>query len=330
MTVRSILAMGFAATALVAASASASASAQPSTHPAQITFHADTLYPETASWSASQHAFFVSSVRHGTVGKLTLEGKYTPFIKDDKLVSSVGVLADDAHNTLWVCISDPGVGDRSSKTTQDKLAAVATYNETTGARRAYYPLDTLSQGAHFANDVTLDDKGDAYVTDSFSPIIYKISADGKMSVFAKNALFGAGNGFNLNGIAWFPDHQDGFLIVGRYNTGDLFRVSVADPTKVSKVRLPEALKGADGFHALDARHMIVAQNLGVDRTLELVSDDGWKSAKIVKQLKSAMSMPTSATQVGNDIYVLDSRLDTLFDPKATKVSDFMLQRFPRR
>jgi hypothetical protein len=40
-----------------------------------------------------------------------------------------------------------------------------------------------------------------------------------------------------------------------------------------------------------------------------------------------LSMPSSATQVGQDVYVLDSRIDTLFDPKAAKVSDFLLQKF---
>jgi hypothetical protein len=107
----------------------------------------------------------------------------------------------------------------------------------------------------------------------------------------------------------------------------LFRVSLSDPTKVNKVELSEALKGADGFHLVDSQHLIVVQNLGADRTVELVSTDGWKSAKIVRQLKSGLSMPSSATQVGQDVYVLDSRIDTLFDPKAAKVSDFLLQKF---
>jgi hypothetical protein len=61
--------------------------------------------------------------------------------------------------------------------------------------------------------------------------------------------------------------------------------------------------------------------------VELVSTDGWKSAKVVRQLKSVMSMPSSATQVGEDVYVLNSQIDTLFDPKAAKVSDFVLQKF---
>jgi hypothetical protein len=78
---------------------------------------------------------------------------------------------------------------------------------------------------------------------------------------------------------------------------------------------------------VDSQHLIVTQNLGVDRTVELVSTDGWKSAKVVRRLKSVMSMPSSATQVGGDIFILNSRIDNLFDPKAAKVSDFLLQKF---
>jgi len=305
-------------------SLAAPALADTASHPTQITFTGNQLYPETASWSEKEKVFFVSSVRHGAVGKVTLDGKYTPFIADETLVSSVGVLADDAHNTLWVINADSGVGDRTNPATAGKLSGLAAYDESTGARRAYYDLGRLSPGAHFANDVVLDDAGNAYVSDSFAPVIFRISVDGKASIFAQNPLFGEGNGFNLNGIAW---HKDGYLIVGRYNSGELFRVNVADPTKVDKIELSEPLKGADGFHLVDPQRLVIVQNFGVDRTVELVSTDGWKSAKVVRQLKSVASMPSSATQVGDDIYVLNSRIDTLFDPKAAKVSEFVLQKF---
>jgi hypothetical protein len=137
MIIRSILA-GVAASAMLVYPAAAFA--ETISHPPQIAFSANVTYPETASWSAKQRTFFVSSVRHGTVGKVTLDGKYTPFVADDKLVSTVGLLADDAHNTLWVTNSDPGAGDRTDAATQGKLAGVAAYDETTGARRAYYDL----------------------------------------------------------------------------------------------------------------------------------------------------------------------------------------------
>jgi sugar lactone lactonase YvrE len=290
----------------------------------EIGFTADTAYPESVTWSARQNRFFVSSVRHGTVGTVSPDGKYAPFITDDRLVSTVGLLVDDARNTLWVTNSDPGAGERTSPATQGKLAGIATYDATTGQRLAYYDLGHLSEGTHFANDVTLDADGNAYVTDSFAPLIYRISKEGEASIFASNPLFKDSEGFNLNGIAY---RSDGYLLVGKYNSGDLFRVNIADPAKVERVNMSQPLKGADGFNLVDAQHLVVVLNLGADKTVELVSTDGWKSAKIVREVKSVKSMPTAATRAGKDVWVLNSRLDTLFDAKADKVSDFLLQKF---
>ena len=98
----------------------------------QITFHAETVYPESVTWSAKQQRFFVSSVREGTVGKVTQNGGYTPFIRDDRLVSTVGLLVDDSRDTLWVTNSDPGAGRRTNAASQGKLAGLARYNATTG------------------------------------------------------------------------------------------------------------------------------------------------------------------------------------------------------
>ncbi len=65
-----------------------------------IAFTADQAYPESASWSEKQQVFIVSSVRIGEVGKVTPQGQYTAFISDARLISSVGLLVDDARNTL--------------------------------------------------------------------------------------------------------------------------------------------------------------------------------------------------------------------------------------
>lgn len=289
-----------------------------------ISFEADTNYPESVSWSPSQKAFFVSSVRHGQIGKLTRDGHYTAFIQDPKLVSTVGILADDARNTIWVANSDPGAGERTQAGTQGKLAGVATYDSKTGKAKAYYDLGRLSEGAHFANDIALDAAGNAYVTDSFAPVIYRITPAGEATIFATHALFKTGEGFNLNGIAW---HRDGYLLVGKYNTGEIFRVNLRDPSQVEQVALSEALVGADGFHLADDQHLVVVQNNGADRTVELTSTDGWKSARITRSVKSELSMPTAATKVGKQVFVLNSRLDTLFNPKAEKVSHYLLQQF---
>ncbi len=220
--------------------------------------------------------------------------------------------------------ADTGTGKHTTVATQGKLSAVATYDATTGAPKAYVDLGSISAGAHFGNDLALDADGNAYITDSYFPAIYRIDTAGKAKVFVQSDLFKDGDGFKLNGIAW---HPDGYLLVGKYNSGELFRVNLKTPTQIDRVQLPEVLTGADGFHLFDAQHLIAVQNSGVDRTIELTSTDGWKSATITRQQKSQRSMPTSATRVGNDGYVLDSRLDTLFDTAAPKVSDYLLQKF---
>lgn len=289
-----------------------------------IAFSSDRSYPESFTYSTKQDIFMLGSVTQGLVAKLDRAGKYSSFISDDRLVSTVGLLVDDASNTLWVTNSDPGAGVRTANATQGKLAAIATYDAITGAPKAYYDLGSLSRGAHFANDIALDSTGNAYVTDSFAPLIYKIDTHGKASIFAQSPLFMSGDGFNLNGIAW---HADGYLLVGKYNSGELFRISTTDPTDIRPVKLPEALVGADGIRLIDGEHLLVAQNLAANRTVELTSTDGWQSATITRKVASKLSMPTAAVTAGDGIYVLNSRLDTLFDPKAAKVSDYLLQEF---
>lgn len=289
-----------------------------------IAFTSNKSYPESVTYSPHQDVFLLGSVTQGIVAKVDKAGAYTPFITDHRLVSTVGLLVDDASNTLWVTNSDPGAGARTAAATQGKLAAIATYDATTGAPKAYYDLGSLSPGAHFANDIALDAAGNAYVTDSFAPVIYKIDSHGKASIFAESPLFLTGEGFNLNGIAW---HKDGYLLVGKYNSGELFKISTTDPADIRKVKLPEALTGADGIHLIDGKHLLVAQNLAANRTVELTSGDGWQSAAITRQEASKLSMPTATVIVGKDVYVLNSRLDTLFDPKAAKVGDYLLQEF---
>lgn len=326
MISRAVLLATAAAVSALAAAPSQAAETDVAT-PGLIPFHADTVYPESVSWSAKQQRFFVSSVRHGTVGTVTRDGHYTPFTTDNRLISTVGLRVDDGRNTLWVTNSDPGAGERTNPASQGKLAGVGKYDATTGKLIAYYDLGQLSDGTHFANDVALDARGNAYVTDSFAPLVYKIDTAGNTAIFAQNPLFKDADGFNLNGIAYVPGSGNGALLLGKYNSGEIFKVAIDDPAKVTRVALPEPLKGVDGFNLIDADHLIAVVNLGADKTVELTTTDGWKTATVSREHNSVKSMPTAATQVGNETWVLNARLDTLFDPKAAKVSDYLLQKF---
>ena len=292
-----------------------------------VSFTAEQSYPEGLAWSPAQKVFFVSSVHTGVVGKVTPEGTYTPFITDEKLITSAGLQFDAKRNLLWVAIADPGTSTRSTAATQGKLAAVAAYDASTGERRAYHDLGSLVEGGggHFANDMAFDAAGNVYVTDSFAPIVYRIDTKGVASVFAKSDAF-KGEGFNLNGIVY---HPDGYLLVGKYNSGEIFRISTAakNAGDVQRVKLSAPVTGADGIVLRGRDRISIVQNLGADQVVDVVSKDGWKTATLQPGHKSAHSFPTSGVLVGKDLYVLNAQLDTLFSKDAPKVSAYLLQKF---
>ena len=288
-----------------------------------IAFHADTAYPEGIAYSARDHRFLVGSIHRGTIGRVGLEGRYSDFIRDPALVSSVGMFLDARRNILWVANGDVGHSVHSSPATLRKLAAVAAYDASSGVRIGYHDLGPLSPGAHFANDVTVDAAGNAYITDSFSPVIYRVDRSGRAVIFAQDARF-SDAGFGLNGIVF---HPDGYLLVNKNNSGELFRVNVGDPTRIDAVRLPEALRGADGMVLRAPGRITLVQNGDANRALELVSTDGWNSATIRSQHRSARSFPTTAAVAGRAVYFLNSRLDTLMTPGVARVSDYLLQKY---
>lgn len=313
---------GVAMAVLMSISSAFADDAKPSDRANTIAFKADMVYPESMSWSARHSAFFVGSVRFGTIGTVDGAGHYKPFVTDRQLVSTVGVLVDDRRDRVLVANSDPGAGAGTDGATVGKLAGVGVYDMTSGKRLAYHDLGALKAGAHFANDLALDDKGNIYVTDSFAPVIYKIDTSGQASIFLEDARFHTVDGFNLNGIAY---HPDGFLLVGKYNSGELFRIGLANKT-IEKVALASPLVGADGFSLMSSGKLLVAVNAGADKAVELTSTDGWRSAEVSREVKSIQSMPTAVAKVDKDVWLLNSRLDTLLDPKARKVGDYLLQK----
>lgn len=294
----------------------------PSTPPGDVRFTAPELYPEGVAFDPTTGGFFVGSLRHGVVGRVVPDGRYSPFAEAGPLVSTQGIAVDAARGRLLVVGGDLGVGARSSETTQERQAGLAAYDLDTGALLTYVPLDGLTPGRHHANDLALDADGTAYVTDSFAGVVYRVTPEGEASVFAQDAAF-ASEHVGLNGIVV---HPAGFLLVVHSESGRLFRVDLRDPSRVAPVSLPEALVGADGLLLLDGERLVVVQNEGRDRTLLLRSDDGWRSASVTAEVPSVLPFPTTATRAGDAVFVLNAKLEEIFDPEAAHSSDFLLQR----
>jgi sugar lactone lactonase YvrE len=291
----------------------------------QIAFHADESYPESVVWSPRQKRFFVGSLHKGTIGTVSMSGEYKAFASDDAMFGSSGIKYDAKRNLVWAAMCDIGLATRSSPKTQGKVGAIIAFDATTGKRRHYIDLAKVEGGrAHCANDLALDPQGNIYVTDSFAPVVYAVDRHFKPRVLVRSEEFTGGN-FNLNGIVY---HPDGFLLVGKHNSGELFRIELKPKVEVHKVRLTDNIPGADGMELVGRNVVVVAENMGRDRAVTLTTTDGWQTAAVVEAAKSTTSFPVAVTTAEDGIYMLNNRVDTLIDPSAAKVSDYVLQRLP--
>ncbi len=290
-------------------------------HAQDITFKSDTLYPEGIAYHAKRDVFFVSSLRHGKIGTVDRKGNYTIFVDSPEMISAIGLRLNEKTNTLYVCTSDPGVSTKTTAATQRKFAKLIAYDATTGAQKYIADLGALNaSGFNFANDVTFDNEGNVYVTNSFSPIIYKVDAAGTPSIFTTYDEW-KGDGFRLNGIVF---HPDGFLMAVS-SPGILYRIPIKKPQEIKKVKCL-LLLGADGLIYNPANKELVVISNYSQEIIRMRTYDNWESATPWDRFKSVNTFPTTGTIGGPYYFILNAKLNELFDPKAEKSSTFIIQQ----
>lgn len=285
--------------------------------PETITISETGLYPEGIDFNNNTNQFLVGSVTRSEVGLLDSQtGVYTTFVTDPKLASVTGIYTDEERNRLMVSSGNIGFSTNSSSN-PDALAYLGIYNLETGAIEAGLSLQELLPAGSpvFANDIAVDTEGNMYVTDSFSPVIYKV--DG--TTLEASILINGGNVFTpapttggLNGIVFIND----YLIVCKLDEGVLFKIPLSDPTNYTRITAP-AFLGADGLEVnADGNIVLVENSLGENPgTHILTSTDNWDTATIVSSFSvAADKFPTTAA-LANDgnIYVLNSYLNKALD-----------------
>jgi len=301
--------------------------------PDVVTFRSSTLYPEGVEWDAKNQRFLVSSMRKGEIGSVKDDGTYWVFAKDPRMISSVGLEIDATRDRVLACNSDAGAGEKASPATTGKLAALAVFQLSTGNLIQYIDLAKGLDGGHFCNDIAIDKDGTAYITDSFSPIIYKVDTNYNASVLINDNSF-TGKSFNLNGIVV----KDNYLLVDKMNSGQLFKIPLDNPESFNEVIVKEDLKGADGLlWAADGSLLVIANNnahIGIaasaatNAVFRLTSSDGWQTATIKGKASTGDVFATTGTLRDGQAYVMHAMLHVLFDPN-TKIhlEQFDIQRY---
>ncbi len=290
------------------------ASAQDEALPSTIEFENPGMLPEGIEYDPIREQFIVGSMTQGGVYSVANNGELNQIITDEDLVSTIGIEVDAATNRLLVTNTSffaffAGQGE--------PVAGLGAYDLATGERLFMADLLALRpEENHFVNDVAVDAAGNAYVTDTALPLIYKVDPDGNAEVLLEDADefltevdFGDGPFiFTFNGIAY---HPDGYLIAAHLGGQQLVRVPLDDPEAYTIVETGLPIFG-DGIIFDENSDLIVVDGTG--STLKLRSEDDWMSATVI----ATASIPdaTTAALVAGEPFVVIAYLNA--QPPADK------------
>lgn len=290
----------------------------------RLEFDAPGSYPEGTVYHKAANVYYVSSARLGSIGKVTPGGAYSVLHNDSTLKSTYGLKLSPDGKRLFACVSDANYSKYTNPATRMKMARLISIDVKSGKRLSDVDLSNLVPGKHFANDLTFDNMKNAYVTDSFAGAVYKVTPDGTASVFAKDELFKT-EGVGLNGIVF---HPDGFLIVDNSAKGQLFKIDLKNPKEVKRIMTDQFFIGADGLLLTDKNTLTMVVNGGTDKVFKLTSSDNWSTAKVIAstQTEDRFTYPSTATQNGNDVWVMNAQFSQLLDSNAVPVKTFALQK----
>lgn len=277
-----------------------------------ITIDKPALFPEGIDYNPKTDKFIVGSFRDGGVYEIDFDGRYRRLINDKRLNSVLAVRLDVKRDKLFVANSDVGSSINSYIEGPKKSAFIGIYELSTGKNIQFINLGKLRPNKnHLANGIAIDDEGNAYVTDSFFPVIYKVDTSGRASVFLESDRF-LGEGVNLNGILF---HPAGYLIAVKKNEGILFKIPLNNPQKFSVIKSPLKFIGGDGLVLLSNKELLVIANRAAGKITETVfsldSENEWETTNVTKELKFGKVYLTTGVIRKDKVYVIHSNLKTL-------------------
>lgn len=288
----------------------------------RIVFQAPVLYPEGVTYDAASKRFFVSSVKTGTVGSVDEAGNYKELYKDPSLKSTYGLKVDAKNNRLLVCVSDANYSMYSTPATFKKMARLIAVDLSTGAKKMDVNL-ALGPGNHFANDMAMDEAGNVYITDSYSPNVYKVDKAGKAAVFATSPLFKSEE-VGLNGILY---HPQGYLLVAHNTAGSLHKIDLRNPKNITTVKMKMLFPGADGLAWLSGNMLTLVQNKGANKLYQISSSDNWATAEVkgATATEDRFQHPTTVTVKDGQAWAVNSKFNELTDSSTGPSREFSLQ-----
>lgn len=268
------------------------------------TLRDSTFWPEGMDYDPRRDAYYVASVRHGTIAEITHRVVSRELWPRDRpgYGSALGVRVDTVRNVLWATLA--GISQRPGFTAKDtSIAALVRVRIADGAIERRWDLPPARLG-HVLGDLAIGPQGDVFVTDSNDPVLYRLRPGADTLERITSPLFRS-----LQGVAPLPNGQQ--LYVADYAHG-LLRVDLDGGVIERLGDAPRSTSlGCDGL-AWDGRGIICVQN-GVSpaRIMRFVVDASGRRIERAELLDRNLPIadePTIGAVVGGEfVYVANSQ-----------------------
>jgi len=228
------------------------------------------FFPEGVTLDADDN-FYLGSMNTGAIHKAAADAAVTaPFIKANAtngLVSVLGLYATE--DTLWVCNSDAGNGELAG----DAPAALKSFDLASGDLIGSWdwpayatPLPEADTGGvnGFCNDITVDDDGNVYATDSWYPRILRLPAGATetdtLEEWVVDTTVFPTTQWHLNGID--IDRTNGIIYAVENHPGALYAIELlpnGNAGTVSAVTTSRPLYSPDGLKVVGDGLLAIAE-----------------------------------------------------------------------
>jgi sugar lactone lactonase YvrE len=201
----------------------------------------------------------------------------------------LGVLADDASNTLWVC---QNTTDGQGGAPVVGQTALRSFDLKSGAAKRTYPFPA---NAGVCNDIAVSADGTAYASESYRGRVHRLKPGAtELEVWASDQELEV-----IDGLAFLAD---GSLYVNNIATGKLFRIPVnADGSAGAIVPIETSLPlvRPDGLRTAGPQKLIQAEQQG--RVTELTINGNRAEVRVIQD---GLTRAAGVTLVGDAALVL--------------------------
>ena len=266
-----------------------------------ITFAETGIFPESVTSTRAGDIIFGSMAKGGVYRAGPGQTVATLWIDPARsgISSILGVFADEASNTLYVC----SVAGGAPPDKADALSAVRTFDLKTGDPKGSYPMPGGSKA--LCNDFAVAKDGSVYIAETRGGQVLRLKPGaGAPEVFVKDDLLAGADGIALG--------ADGNLYVNSFTKYRFVRVGVnkdGSAGAVTELTPSIPLEHPDGLRSLGGLRFLQAEGAG---RIDLVTVSG--DAAAITPLKTGEPGLTSMTVARGKVWAINAKLAYRQDP----------------